>query len=485
MLCLDERAQDLDALIGALEHADAQAVGHAVDAASALRPLADCADQKALLQRASLPSSAEARKQLALIKGGIARVKALADLGMFTPARDLAQATLPAARRLEDRSVLAELLIQFGLAQSQSSDLPGVAKRSLLEAVALAEQAGDDRTAAAALSWLVALTGIQEHQVDEAETLSALAFGMLDRIGERGQIRFDLLNNLGRFHVYTRQNALALANHQEALAIGERIYGPEDPRLGEPLLGLGNVLAYQDDDAQALAYIDRAASMTEKLHGPEHDDMAIVLLHRAKSFRSLKRFDESVENLNRALRIFTITRGPDHPYVVSCLVNLGRAYLLMKRLADARRALEDAARRQDGARHWTPSKMAADLAMARAGLELADHHPTAALGYAREALKLCEAGDPNPADVAQPLIKMGEVHLARRQPGEAANALERALKLLEGQDAARDRANAQFLLARSLWEVGDKVRARKLAGAARAKADEELHVDDWIRAHSP
>jgi hypothetical protein len=81
--------------------------------------------------------------------------------------------------------------------------------------------------------------------------------------------------------------------------------------------------------------------------------------------------------------------------------------------------------------------------------------------------------------VATPLLGLGELYLARREPDKARTVLERAATLenveLEGE--------IQLALAEALWELGkDRPHARTLAEQCRAAYERIGHAPGLDRA---
>ncbi|HUK13536.1 MAG TPA: serine/threonine-protein kinase [Thermoanaerobaculaceae bacterium] len=109
---------------------------------------------------------------------------------------------------------------------------------------------------------------------------------------------------------------------REALAIQERLYGPEHADVARTLDDLG--LLYQDvaefDRAEPLHR--RALAMLERTTGPRSRDVATVLTNLANLASRRGRYGDAEALQRRALGIQEELLGPDHPEVCSELNNL-------------------------------------------------------------------------------------------------------------------------------------------------------------------
>jgi tetratricopeptide (TPR) repeat protein len=90
------------------------------------------------------------------------------------------------------------------------------------------------------------------------------------------------------------------------------------------------------------------------------------------------------------------------------------------------------------------------------------------------------------ADLAEPLLGLAELHLARGKPELAVPLLERALAM----DDKEENDDIRLTLAEALWRLGkDRPRARALAEEARARYERIGHEPGleraarWLREH--
>jgi len=80
------------------------------------------------------------------------------------------------------------------------------------------------------------------------------------------------LTNFARLLHAQGDLAAARPLSEDALAIREKVLGPEHPHTGLSLNNLGGVLQDQGDLAGALPLYKRALEISEKVLGPEHPE---------------------------------------------------------------------------------------------------------------------------------------------------------------------------------------------------------------------
>src|SRR5262249_6899092 len=99
----------------------------------------------------------------------------------------------------------------------------------------------------------------------------------------------------------------------QALAIDEKAYGADHPKIATRLSGLADVLGALDRKEEARAVLERAVAIDEKSYGPEHPKVAERLCSLA---RVLAVMDDGVwahSLLKRAVAINEKAYGPEHP----------------------------------------------------------------------------------------------------------------------------------------------------------------------------
>jgi CHAT domain-containing protein/Tfp pilus assembly protein PilF len=114
----------------------------------------------------------------------------------------------------------------------------------------------------------------------------------------------------------------ALPLGERALAIREKMLGPERPSVAAALNNLGNLYKDKGDLATAEQLYQRALKIREKVLGPEHPDVAQSLNNLAVIHRSQGDLDKAELLYQRALEIKEKALGPEHPSVATSLNNL-------------------------------------------------------------------------------------------------------------------------------------------------------------------
>jgi hypothetical protein len=100
------------------------------------------------------------------------------------------------------------------------------------------------------------------------------AAGHSENLGVALETTSRLLNEVGLYLDNRAQLAEAERSLKRALAIGEKVYGPDHPTVAAFANNIGMILQHQGDLAGALAYTRRAAAINEKVYGSDHPDTA-------------------------------------------------------------------------------------------------------------------------------------------------------------------------------------------------------------------
>ena len=255
------------------------------------------------------------------------------------------------------------------------------------------------------------------------------------------------LINLGNAEFALGELGRAQEHYEAARAIQERVLGPDHPELAYSLTNLGLVLRNQDKLLDSLRYYERALQIREKTLAPDDPTIGHTLDLLGEASAAAGFLAPALAKLGRALKIREKALGPDHPDVAATLLNLGTTLALAGRPQDA-----------------TPP-------LRRAAVIL-----EAALGQ----------GHP---DVATVLVALAEAEL-QTGAAEASAHAERAaaIRTADPTIEAKDRAEAEFLVARALLR---RERPRALAMAALARASyagaggdnqaKIAEIDAWLK----
>jgi tetratricopeptide (TPR) repeat protein len=132
-----------------------------------------------------------------------------------------------------------------------------------------------------------------------------------------------------------RGYTLARPLYERALAIREKVLGPEHPNTATSLNYLGGLLKDQGDFAGARPLQERALAIREKVLGHEHPDTATSLNYLGGLLEALGDLNGARSYQERALAIREKVLGPEHPHTATTLNNL--AFFLSARWRFARK----------------------------------------------------------------------------------------------------------------------------------------------------
>ena len=438
MVCLQQRRDELAALLAVLTAADADAVKHAVTATAELPPVEDCADLEKLAEHEATPADPGAA--LALFEGRrhLAAAQAERTAGRVASSREHAREALAIAERLGDRDLRAHAEGTIGRAQLD-----------------LAEHADGERQLAAAYFDSLAV-GHDHLAVENATLLAFLVGDVLARPAE----------------------GLAWTRHVDALL----------DRIGRPaglVAGYHNCrgnIAVRSGDYEAGEAAYRAAIAAYEEESPLDElELGAALNNLMSTIGTMGKFAEALEIGERALQIRSATLGPAHPEIGTLLTNMGTTYALSGDLARAeavqRRSLQ-ILRAGLPARHERiafPLGALGDLALGRADYD-------GAAAFYDEARQIWEQhfGPAHPSV----LIMQERLATALYFQGALAPAHALAERALRGLDALATAdpgglTLALLTLSQIQFAEGDHARARGLAERARntaAAAFGETHL---------
>jgi tetratricopeptide (TPR) repeat protein len=123
----------------------------------------------------------------------------------------------------------------------------------------------------------------------------------------------DLLNRAGRYFLGRGAYSQAAPLLRDALAIDEKVLGPEHPYTGASLNNLALLLKDQGDFAAARPLQERAVAIAERTLGPEHHVTATCLNNLALVLQAQRDFAAARPLHERALAIRERVDGPEHP----------------------------------------------------------------------------------------------------------------------------------------------------------------------------
>ncbi len=444
MQCLDRRRGDLRALVEVFAQADRGVVEKAVEAARSLAPLDGCADGVALGAAVPPPDEPAARARVAEVQRALARVGALSAAGRYADGFAAVEAVARDADQLGYPPLRAEVALRRGGLLDRTSDYPG-AEQAFWTAAIAADTGRVDDIRAEALTQLAWVIGERGNRYQDARQVAALARGAIDRLDrpERALAKYHRV--IGVLDYREGKYADALAASQQAVALAERGFGPEDPYFATCVMDVGLAFYYLGEYDRARGEVTRALALWRTIYGPDHVDVAAALNNLGEIFRAEHRLPEAIENYRAAAAIWERRGAVD---LAEALVNIGDIEREQGQLTLAE----------------------ADLRRAMATLE-------AALGRGHPRLAIA-------------LVGHGRVLLEQDQAAPAVEDLTRALALLDAHPGdPMQRAECQFALARGLRALDrEPARVRALArdaiagfaAAGPVHADRASAVAAWL-----
>jgi tetratricopeptide (TPR) repeat protein len=533
MECLDRWLGELGDTVGVIERAgDAVAVDHATQAATALSPLAVCADLRALSE--APPPIDPVRRATAEVlmhraqELDVERRASRLD-GLPAKVREL----VAAARPLDHAPLLAAALAvraRVDFAVGDETD----AEAALREFAQVAARARDDRSAAFAWTNLITTLGTRNDKPDAAVALFPTASAAVLRAGEPPDLRAELL--YGEAQMVNRgphpEEALAMLGEARQLLerAGATVPGsPLASRLADVVFETGTFHARLGHDGDAIASLHDAIERWRALYGSDSPDEAFGWQNIGATQQQAGKLDEALAAFRIAARIREARLG-ESAMTASSLVAVASVLNDQGKWADAI-ALYDRALRINRAALPAGNTQIAAVLLGRANtLKHLDRIDEAAQGY-DDALAIYERAGARSINVAITLFNRGELARLRgrcddalRDHGRAAAMLEhlrgpstdlllyplvgeaacllrtaraadaiprlqRALALPAQAGDAVQVALARAYLGRALVETGrdragglEMIRAARPAIAADATSAEVLReLDDWLR----
>ena len=380
MACLERHRGVLGALTDFWARGvDSETLERAADAAGRLPPLAECADARALTERAPVPS--DRAGPIAAARRGIDAAQAL---GLSR--RPEGKAVAAAARLVADATGWEQVRAEADMVEADILYYlhdRGVEARAL-EAARLAGAARDDRLAARALILLARHLAEDQQSAARALLVADIAAGAVARTGEDPALRIQLLRSRGAAYRTAAQldaawtlfaaaraeatawfgpvaaetvelvgelavTAEARGDYPTARALTEdtlaatiALFGAEHPRVSAQLNNLGMIAWDLGDLDGCAAYHRRGLALSERLQGPESAATAISLHNLGVVDIDRGDLREAETVLTRALAIRERLLGPEHPLLASTLVSMGSIRRKQGQYVEAQAFLERA-----------------------------------------------------------------------------------------------------------------------------------------------
>jgi serine/threonine-protein kinase len=525
--CLERRRGQLGALTELLvTEPDPGLVDRAVQAVQSLPPLSDCADARLLTAEVPPPEDPQVRARVEAFQRQEDRLEALHRAGRYQEGLAFAEALRHEVRSLGYPPLQGQFLFWQAMHLDGAGDYRG-AEAVLREVLPLAARGRDAMLESRAWSFLVTEVGARQARYAEALWMELPLMAAAERLGDDqhlalaletlGNVRWmtgeharsrehleralalmekapdpenlnlaRLLNGLGNVLMDQGQHAKAREHFERALAIKQRLLGDEHPAIAVTLNNLGIINEELGEYAQAQALHERALAMRRKLLGPEHPMVASSLTNLGDVLLARGRLEEALEHHERALAMKQKTLGDEHPGVATSYASLGEVLAALERHARAREHFARALAMREKVQGGDPLDAAEVSALLGLTLVRLGRWDEAARHLQRARDTGEEVEDSAPRLLALARFGLGELHLARQQPALAVPLLERAQEHIP----TRVRAEAQWALARALWDVGaEHPRARELALRAQTHYRRVGHernlarISQWLLSH--
>ncbi len=477
MLCLQQRRDELLALLGVFAAADADVVEHAVAATRALPDPQTCADPQALARAEPLQGDPTLALAAAETRRRLAAARAEFGAGRYAAGRTIANDVLAATIRHDDRHLWAEatrILAMIEVALSEYAPAEAHLDEAYFAALALAR----DELALSAATSLASLTGDTLARPLDGLRWARHADALLDRTGhhpaDEGRLhiaRGTIADRSGDYpaaalayraaiaaferatpgersedtdeHLVTALANLAgtlgtLGQFEEAITLSQRALalrtadlGPAHPAVAAVLYNIGSTHTLHGDARAAEVVLLRALEIVRASGVPRHTNLALTLAALGDLALSRAANDEARRYYEEARALWDLHFGPDYPSVIVMNERLAGLLLNEGALVPARALADGAIRAWDSRPDPDPIGLTLSL-LTRAQIALAEHELPLARALAERARNTAAAA-------------FGEAHLytqsaellglqVRLEAGETGQALPAVLALLAAME---------------------------------------------------
>ncbi|MBI2894322.1 MAG: serine/threonine protein kinase [Deltaproteobacteria bacterium] len=490
MVCLARQLHEMDALTSLFARADSDVVERAPESAQRLSSPNRCLGESALAPGEVLPAEPRARAATEKLRAELTDTRTLRDAGKYSEGLRGAQSLAKRARAMGNRVVLAEVLSLQGDLEDWAGDTTA-AERTLYDAINVAQASRHAEVSAVAASDLSFVVGAEGSRYAEGRRWAEFAAASIHALGGSDELESRRLNNLANVCYAEGKYDDAEGLHRRALDLHMKVYGPQGIRVGKSLHNLANVYYALGRYSESDEYHRRSQRILEGQLGRDHPVIAQGLSNHGATLEKMHRFEDAAGIYRRALAIQERALSPDHGSLLATHNNLALVLRKLGRLDEA--ALHTARAVEIGERLGPDHPYLAEALVGMAALEHARGRERLAIGTYERALEIqARALGAEHPDLAYPLAGIGESYLVLGDAARAAEALERALGLLEKAHVEPlGLAKTRFGLARAQWaRPPQRPRARELARQARdafaaagADARDDLsEVDAWLAA---
>jgi tetratricopeptide (TPR) repeat protein len=363
--CLQERLGGFRALTEVFADANGEVVENAVNAANNLSSLDRCADIPLLRAVIRPPEDPATRSRVDELRKKLSSLKARFDAGRLRESIAGASSLVSESRVVGYKPTLSEALLLQGTILVRASDAAG-AERALDEAFLLADASRHDEVRAESAAFLVHAVGFQGGKTADGKRWAELADAVLQRLGGHELLQAWVRNDLGNVLDLEGDRKGAIERHQQALALKQKVLGPDHPDVGISEENLAIALQELGRDEEALEHIQRSVALLQNGLGAGHPDLAISLTNQGEILNAVGKHAEARRSYEKALAIWERELGGENITVSYALTGIGLSYLAERNPSAALVPLERAFQIRE-AHEPEPSRRAeTEFALARA-----------------------------------------------------------------------------------------------------------------------
>jgi tetratricopeptide (TPR) repeat protein len=210
------------------------------------------------------------------------------------------------------------------------------AEECLRRALDILERDPGDRTMVSNCAYSLAEVARPQGRWDEAETFYKKAMAIDEKIygPEHAEVLISIRGLAGLYREAERlDDAERLA--RRAAAMSEKLNGPDDPELGGDLFGLAETLVEKESFKEAELLYKRVLAIDTKAYGAEHAEVALDLRSLGMLYRQQERYAEALDCLTNSVKTCEATVGPDDPLTGVSLYHRAGVYQDLEKYVEA------------------------------------------------------------------------------------------------------------------------------------------------------
>ena len=451
--CLHERRDQLDAVLAALVHHDADPVRRGLAAIEALPRIDGCTDLGQLAASASRPADASTDPRVEALLGELARADAAGAVGRSQRALALAQRVVDEAEALDQPPLTARALESLGKHLVDAGRVDD-ASDTLRRAYTIAVAAEAPQVAAAAALRSAVLQAEQAADPAAAREWLFHAQAQLGRPGASLELR-------AWFHRVSADVAGAERDFDEAVrqlelaqTLYEQLYPDQPQRRAIEAFALAQALRRRGQVERALALETEALPHLQARYGEYHPAMFRAYNHYANALMSTGRLEQAEEYIERSRRVAELAMPEGHPEMAYTLTTLAIVYLDLDDLPRALSWTDEALTLRRKSLPVDHPHLAYTLVDRASILRRLGRHDDAERDL-DEALAVAQARpEPDPRCLADTWLATAELRVDQERAEDALTALEAAAPLRRrdgGESNVEIDARTGMVRARALW----------------------------------